>query len=230
METIKLSGNLRTTTGKGKARQLRQKGLIPGIVYSNKKNLLISFDSKEISNLLKKTGTHNILHLSLDNKKEKMVIFKEVQKDVISRDILHVDLMEISKKKKLKINALLEEVGTPIGTKMGGILTRLLREVKIECLPENIPQSIKVDVSNLEVGQTLHVGDLTVPEGVTILNGPEDTLFAVKLPEAEKAKEEEAEEPSAEEAASEEGKTEEKAEAKTDASADAAKQKPADKG
>jgi len=229
METIKLSGNLRTTTGKGKARQLRQKGLIPGIVYGNKENLLISFDSKEMSLLLKKTGTHNVLSLNLDNKKEKMVIFKEVQKDVLSRDILHVDLMEISKKKKLKINALVEEVGTPVGTKMGGILTRLLREVKIECLPENIPQSIKIDVSNLEVGQTLHIGDLKAPEGVAILNNPEDTLFAVKLPEAEKAKEEEAEEPSAEEAAPEEGKTEEKAEAKTGASADAAKQKTADK-
>ena len=227
METIKLSGNLRTTTGKGKARQLRQKGLIPGIVYGNKENLLISFDSKEMSLLLKKTGTHNVLSLNLDNKKEKMVIFKEVQKDVLSRDILHVDLMEISKKKKLKINALVEEVGTAIGTKMGGILTRLLREVRIECLPANIPQSIKIDVSNLEVGQTLHVGDLEVPEGVAVLNSPEDTLFAVNLPEAEKAKE--AEEPSAE-AAAEEGKADEKAEAKTEASADAAKQKTPDKG
>lgn len=188
MEKVELAANLRTKTGKGIARQLRRDGLVPGIVYGNKDNVPISLNGKDLSTLLRKTSANPILHLKIENKKDKIVVIKEIQKGVIKRDILHLDLLEISMKKKLKITPPVEATGIPIGTKMGGILTRLMRKIKVECLPGDIPQAIEVDVTNLDVGQTSHVRDIQAPTGVTILNHPDETVFAVNLPEAEKSK------------------------------------------
>ncbi len=190
MKKIEFAGNLRTKTGKGVARQLRRNGFVPGIVYGNNDNLLISLNSKDLSSLLRKSGANIILHLKIEKNKDRIVVFKEIQKDVITRDLLHIDLMEISMNKKLRLSAPIEETGTAIGIKTGGILTRLLREIKIECLPADIPQSIKIDITHLEVGQNLHVSEIKVPSGITILDNPDDTVFAVNLPEAEKSTEE----------------------------------------
>ena len=196
MEKIELQGNLRTKTGKGTARQLRRDGLIPGIVYGQNENLMVSVGRKDINRLLQKAKANSILYLKVDKEKEKMVMIKELQKDVVTMDFLHVDLLEISMKKKLKISVPIEETGMAMGIKMGGILTHLLRELKVECLPENIPEAVKIDVSNLDIGQTLYVRDIKVPDDVTILSNSDEVVCVVSLPEAEKSKEaeEEAEE------------------------------------
>lgn len=207
MDRVELSANLRTKTGKGIARQLRRDGLVPGIVYGNKNNTPISLNGKDLTTLLRKTSANLLLHLKIENEKDKIVVIKEIQKGVIKRDILHLDLLEISMEKKLKITAPVEATGTPVGAKMGGILTRLMRKIKVECLPNNIPQSIAVDVTNLDVGQTLHVRDIQAPSGTTILDNPDETVFAVNLPEAEKSKEEAEETPEAAPAAAGEPET-----------------------
>lgn len=201
METTELAGNLRTKTGKGAARQFRRDGLIPGTVYGNKANLLITINQTDLLMLLKKAQANAILNLKIENKKNKTVVIKEIQKDIITRDILHVDLFEISMKKKLKIGVPVEEIGIAVGTKMGGVLTHLLREIKVECLPENIPQSIKIDVTDLDIGHSLHVRDIKIPDGVTVLDNPDDTVCVVKIVEAEKSKEAEEEAAAPEEAA-----------------------------
>lgn len=189
METVELAGNLRTKTGKGAAKQFRRNGLIPGTVYGNKENLLITIDNKNLFRLLKKAQTNAILNLKIENNKNRNVVIKEMQKDIITRDILHVDLLEISMKKKLKIAVPIEETGTAIGTKMGGVLTYLVRDIKVECLPENIPQTIKVDVTGLDIGHSLHIRNITIPDGVTVLDNPDDTVCVLKIVEAEKSKE-----------------------------------------
>ena len=189
MEKIELQGNLRTETGKGSARQLRRDGLIPGIVYGNKENIMVSINHKEIAGLLQKAKANTIFNLKIEKNKDRTVVIKELQKKVIHKGFLHVDLLEISMDKKLKISVPIEESGTAIGIKMGGILTHTLREIKVECLPTNIPQSINIDVSNLDVGQTMHIRDIETPEGVTILNNSDETVCAVSLAEAEKSKE-----------------------------------------
>ncbi len=189
MEKIELQGNLRTETGKGSARQLRRDGLIPGIVYGNKENIMVSINHKEIAGLLQKAKANTIFNLKIEKNKDRTVVIKELQKEVLHKGFLHVDLLEISMDKKLKISVPIEESGTAIGIKMGGILTHTLREIKVECLPTNIPQSINIDVSNLDVGQTMHIRDIETPEGVTILNNSDETVCAVSLAEAEKSKE-----------------------------------------
>ena len=189
MEKIELQGNLRTETGKGSARQLRRDGLIPGIVYGNKENIMVSINHKEIAGLLQKAKANTIFNLKLEKNKDRTVVIKELQKKILHKGFLHVDLLEISMDKKLKISVPIEESGTAIGIKMGGILTHTLREIKVECLPTNIPQSINIDVSNLDVGQTMHIRDIETPEGVTILNNSDETVCAVSLAEAEKSKE-----------------------------------------
>ena len=98
MEKIELQGNLRTKTGKGTARQLRRDGLIPGIVYGQNENLMVSVGRKDINRLLQKAKANSILYLKVDKEKEKMVMIKELQKDVVTMDFLHVDLLEISMK------------------------------------------------------------------------------------------------------------------------------------
>ena len=201
MKELELQGSLRSETGKGKARQLRKNGLIPGIVYGNKANLMVTLNHDDMAKLLKKAKANAIFNLKVEKNKDRKVVIKELQRNVITRDFLHVDLFEISMKKKIKISVPIEETGQPVGVKMGGILTHILRELKVECLPESIPETIKIDVSNLDVGHNLHVRDIVMPDGVTILSNPDETICSVNLPEAEKSKEAEEEEAAATEAA-----------------------------
>lgn len=189
MERMELQGNLRTETGKGGARQLRREGRVPAIVYGSKGNTMLSLNTREMSRVLSKMKSNTILNLKVGDKKEKMVVVKELQKNVVSRDLLHVDLLEISMDKKLKLSVPIKETGKPIGIKLGGILTHLLRELRIECLPADIPESIEIDVSSLDIGHNLHVQDIEAPKGVAIMNSPEEVICAVNLPEAEKSKE-----------------------------------------
>ena len=200
MKELELQGSLRSETGKGKARRLRKNGLIPGIVYGNKANLMVTLNHDDMAKLLKKAKANAIFNLKVEKNKDRKVVIKELQRDVITRDFLHVDLFEISMEKKIKISVPIEETGLAVGIKMGGILTHILRELKVECLPESIPETIKIDVSNLDVGHNLHVRDIVVPDGVTILSNPDETICSVNLPEAEKSKEAEEEEAAATEA------------------------------
>ncbi len=231
MKELELQGNLRTKTGKGEARQLRRNGLMPGIVYGNKGNLMVTINHKDMARLLQKAKANTIFNLKVEKNKDRKVVIKELQRNVITRDFLHVDLFEISMKKKIKISVPIEETGQPIGIKMGGILTHILRELKVECLPESIPEAIKIDVSNLDVGHNLHVRDIEVPDGVTVLSNPDKTICSVNLPEAEKSKEAEEEEAAAEAAAAGEAPAED-AKEKTagDKGQDKEKDKEKDKG
>ncbi len=201
MKELELQGSLRSETGKGKARRLRKNGLIPGIVYGNKANLMVTLNHDDMAKLLKKAKANAIFNLKVEKNKDRKVVIKELQRNVITRDFLHVDLFEISMEKKIKISVPIEETGLAVGIKMGGILTHILRELKVECLPESIPETIKIDVSNLDVGHNLHVRDIVVPDGVTILSNPDETICSVNLPEAEKSKEAEEEEAATAEAA-----------------------------
>lgn len=201
METIELSGNTREKTGKGVARQLRRDGLTPGTVYGKKEVFSISVNSRELFKLFRKTGTNTMLNLKIKDKKDRMVIIKELQKNAITREIIHIDLLETSMDKKLRIKVPIKETGTAVGIKMGGILTHLIREIEVECLPADIPHDIQIDISGLEVGQTLHVRDINISSNIAILNNPDETICVVNLPEAEKSKE--AEEAAAEEEAAE---------------------------
>ena len=176
MEKVVLKAEARELTGKRVAKDLRKKGLIPGVVYKGgKDSLKLQLVAKEIEEILHtKAGENVVITLKITAKeklKDKTVIVKEVQRDPIKDRMLHIDFNEISLTETIKVNVPLTAHGEPIGVKKdGGTLEHIMWELQVECLTTAIPEKIEVDVSNLNMGQAVYVKDIPAPEGVKILN------------------------------------------------------------
>ncbi|MBU2591049.1 MAG: 50S ribosomal protein L25 [Nitrospinae bacterium] len=190
METININVTKREKLGKGSSNESRRSGLIPVMYYNKKENIPLLVDSKELTSILKKHLWSNaVLSLTLPGKKkETMAVIKEVQKDPISRNIIHTDFCEVSPKEKLKVTVRLKFVGIPVGVKLnGGILNHPRDTVLVECPITLIPETIDVDISKLDIGHTLHVKDLVVPDGVIIVDKARLTIATVSLPKVAKS-------------------------------------------
>ena len=227
MEEIKLSAVKREDKGKGVAHKLRQAGSIPGVIYGPEIDpFALMINTRELANLIRKHGSSNML-IKLDvegEKKSRNVIVRELQRDPVDGGFTHIDLYQVSPKKKLHLTTSIRLTGTPEGVKLGGILQHIIRELDISCLPGNIPDHVEVDVTALNIGDSIHVSDISI-EKVEILTNPSRTLATVVPPtvikktveeeaaEAEAAAEEEAE-AAAGEGAEGEAKPEEGAEDK----------------
>ncbi|MBI2095116.1 MAG: 50S ribosomal protein L25 [Candidatus Omnitrophica bacterium] len=189
MDQIHLKATIREGKGKEAAKKLRRAGQVPAVVYHRgEKPVSVAVVDKEISKILHAAGGENIL-ISLTIEKEKKtrpraVIIKEIQHDPVKRDILHVDFNEISLTEKITVEVEVVAQGEPVGVKQeGGILEHSLRELKIQCLPTDIPKSIDVEVSALKLNDSVHVRDLKLSEKIKILNDPDTLLFQVKFHE-----------------------------------------------
>jgi large subunit ribosomal protein L25 len=174
MATVSLRGQIRTACGKGAARKLRARRLIPGIVYGGQSGPIpVSIDPRELAKALATGAGENVLialSLAGDGERETTVILKELQRDPVRGEPLHVDFLEISMKRKLRVQVPLHFVGEPTGVKnKGGVLEQHLREVTVECLPGTIPDHIRVEVSHLDLGDSVHLRDLVPPAGVRVL-------------------------------------------------------------
>lgn len=191
MQTIPLNVLARSGTGKGVARQLRREGMIPAVMYGRDTIKSLAVRLKELQHVLKVAhGGNAILEIAVDGVK-RTVLLKDMQIDAIRQEPTHIDLFEISMDKKVKVMVEVVASGDePVGLKTGGILTHVSSEVEVECLPMEIPQSFEVDVSALDVGDSLHVSDLG-DRGVDILTSGDQLLFAVVVPAVEKEPEEE---------------------------------------
>ena len=193
MEITPMAVESRQDTGKGVARKLRAADRVPGVVYGvGVEPQAVSFDRHTFDTMMRKGAHHGLLNVSLDGKGEPIpALAREIQIHPVSRHVLHVDLQRVNMSKSVRLNVQIILNGKPEGVKNhGGILEHNLREVEIECLPNKIPDAIEIDVSELDVGQSLHVSDLEL-EGVTILGHPETTVASVSLPAAERSTEEE---------------------------------------
>ncbi len=217
MATIQLDSKKRTTIGKGSARKLRSMGRLPVILYGPETDsIMLSLDYKQLEKILRgKSAESIIFDLRVDSNgknNSKRVMIKEIQKDPVTRDYLHVDFYEISMEKELEVDIPVYLVNTPIGVSEGGILEHIRRELKILCMPKNLIDKIEVDVSGLDVGQSLHIEDISFPPGLKSIEDGNLTIATVVAPtiEEEKVEEEEIEEEEIEEAESEEIKGEEK--------------------
>lgn len=210
-----MSVQLREGTGKGAARKLRAGGRVPGILYGeNEPPRNIEVDAKTFDALRRAGAHHRLLDVSFgDGQPPVKALVREMQVHPVSRAVVHVDLQRVSMQKRIHVTVPIHLVGKPEGVRnQGGILEHNLREVELECLPSEIPDEIEVDVTDLTVGQAVHVSDLQ-RAGVTFLGHPETTVATVSLPAAERAHEEEA---AAAEAEAEPAEGEEKAAAKED--------------
>ncbi len=166
-ETLNVKAQPRKERGKNEARRLRQKGVIPAIVYgAHKDPVSIAVDPKQINKILHSdSGANTIFDLSVDGENSKVMIV-DYQHEPIKGSLLHIDLKRIAMDQKLKLAVPVALLGVPQGVKTeGGILEQLLREVEIECLPGDIPAHLDVDVTNLTFGQVLRVADLPHMEG-----------------------------------------------------------------
>ena len=200
MEKVILKAEVRTKTGKQAAKHLRKKRVVPANVYKDGKDALsIQISGDDLAGVLHtEAGENVIITLNIAGEgtsKEKTVLIKEIQREPIKSQILHVDFNEISLTETLNVDVPLESHGEPIGVKVdGGILEHVLRELQIECLPTSIPGTIEVEVANLKIGDAIYVKDIVVPQGVKVLNDPELIVMIVKAPKVEAPKEEVVEE------------------------------------
>jgi large subunit ribosomal protein L25 len=188
MPRPKLSAKIRTQLGKEASRKLRQKGLLPAICYGPKTDSVpLSLDTKE---LMKTVGMGENVLIDLmigDGNKaaQKVVVVRDLQVDPIKDQYIHVDLFEVVMDEEISVEVPVVLVGKPEGVKMGGVLEQITREVTVECLPADIPQSIEVDVSHLDIGDTVHIGDIKLGKAKVLVD-PTTTIATLVPPTVEK--------------------------------------------
>lgn len=195
MDKTKLKVELRNETGKEANRKFRKEGMIPGVLYSphDKENLLLKIKSEGLSKLLIEKK-HSLINLEINdgNKKNKrLAMIKDFQYNSLKKRIVHIDFYGVTLKEKITMLINVELVGESIGAKEGGILEHELREIEVECLPTDVPSAYKVDITQLQIGDNITVGDIEVSEGVKILTEAEQVIASVKHPTKEEEKVEE---------------------------------------
>jgi large subunit ribosomal protein L25 len=182
-----LKGQIRTDLGKGAAKKLRHQQMIPAVVYGGAAGpVSVTINPLDLTKILGSGAGENVLiTLSLvgDGERTTTVILKEFQRDPVRGEPLHADFMEISMKRKIRVQIPIQLVGEPIGVKnKGGFLEQHLREVAVECLPGAIPEQITVEVADLDVGDSIHVRDLAMAEGVRVTDDPARAVVSVLIP------------------------------------------------
>jgi len=184
MASATLTATLRQETGKGAARALRRNGQVPAVIYGHAREpQALAIPSRELERLLGRISAEStVVELTLDGRTTRTLI-REVQRHPLNRDVLHIDFQELVAGETVTVNVPLVLVGTPEGVRTGGgILDQVLRELSIEVDPANMPNHIDVDVSGLTIGHSLHVSDLTIPAGVTVLDDEDATVATVAAP------------------------------------------------
>jgi large subunit ribosomal protein L25 len=189
MERVSIAAEKREAHGKGVARSLRRDGMVPAVLYREGRAQSIKLSRKELAKLINSAaGDQVMVDLQFTDGEKKLALLKDVQVDPIRGELLHTDFFEVSLTEKVRVFLHVTTVGEPIGVKRdAGILQHTLREVEVECLPDKIPGKVEIDITGLEVGQSVHVGDLTFEEGIKVLTDPGDVIVTVTAPVVEAA-------------------------------------------
>ncbi len=186
MQRVELEVSLRETSGKGAARELRARGWIPAVVYAGgAPPTKLQVEARRLDHVIATSG-RALLDLKGPREiKGKLVLIKETQRDPVSRKLLHCDFYAVDVAKKIHVSVPLHFVGRPKGVEEGGILEPVLRELEVACLPLVMPEAIDVPVDDLGVGDSVHVRDLDLPEGVEALAEPDLAVVLVATPRLE---------------------------------------------
>jgi large subunit ribosomal protein L25 len=190
MKSVPLKAYPRTQTRRGGSKKLRAASRVPAIVYGRQakpQNLEIS--SKEITDLIHRSISENLLvDLSVENdpRSKRLALVQEVQHHPLNGNVLHVDLHEVTENEKVIVMVPVETVGEAAGVKTGGgVLDHVLFKLKVRSLPKDLPEQILVDVTNLELGKAIHIGEIKAPAGTEILGDKHIPVVSVALPRAE---------------------------------------------
>lgn len=204
MEKVIIEAKERKTINKQSRNALRTNGRIPGIIYGRRMEPISIDVSKQDINPVVFTAQTNLISLKVEGHEEYECVIKNVQFDPVSDEIVHFDLIGLTRGEKIQLEVPIQLLGSAAGIKEGGLLQQSMHKLNIECLPKDIPQSLDIEVTDLEIGSTVHISDLDF-ENITILN-PENTIVvSIVLPkvEVEAAPAEEGEELGEEEGAAE---------------------------
>lgn len=186
MASAQLSATPRDGTGKGAARTLRAQGRIPGVIYGHgREPLSLAIDTRELEKLLSRISAEStVIELSFDGGTAKTLI-REIQRHPFKRQILHVDFQELVAGEKVTVRLPIVLNGIPEGVRVdGGILDQTMRELEVEVDPSNIPSHVEVDVLSLRIGDSIHVRDLKLPEGVEVVGELDSSVCVVSAPRA----------------------------------------------
>ncbi len=186
MATTPLAASNRADTGKGVARKLRADGRIPGIIYGHDITpRALSLNTHEFEMLLEKISYRTtVFELNVDGAKSNALI-REIQRHPYRKEILHVDFQELVAGEKVSVSVPLAYTGAAIGVKEGGIIDQIMHELSIRVDPMAIPSKIEVDITNLAIGRSVHVGDVAVPAGIEVLDDEDATICTCAAPKEE---------------------------------------------
>ncbi|MDD5686610.1 MAG: 50S ribosomal protein L25 [Elusimicrobia bacterium] len=182
MEKFTLDVESRSGITKGEMRKLRGSGKIPAVIYGEKENLSLTVDGGKFGFILSKAGHNAIIDLIFSDKTTKTVLIKDIQKHVITRNMIHIDFYQVSMKKKTEVSVPVVLSGEAPGVKEGGVITLILRELKVKCLPTDIPEKITIEIGNLQIGNSVSVKDLVLPKNIEVLNQPDQIIVNVVSP------------------------------------------------
>jgi large subunit ribosomal protein L25 len=179
MERVKLAARLRDGRGTKDAKALRAAGNVPGVIYSatsETESIVVSI--RDLRHALSEAGVHSVFDVSIDGKSDRPVLIKEFQLDPVRDRVIHVDLHEIRLDQKINTSVPVHIEGHAEGVNMGGALSQPTHEVHVEALPADLVEMITVDVSALEIGQSIRLADVTPPNGITFTDDLEGTVLA----------------------------------------------------
>lgn len=187
MATAQLNAMARTSHGKGAARSLRRDGRVPAVIYGHAREpMSLSVPAREFERLLEKVAAENtVIELHIDGTMARTLI-REIQRHPVRRDVLHVDFQELVAGERVIVRIPIVLQGTPDGVRhSGGILSQIMQELECRVDPLNMPSHIDVDVTNVTIGRSVHVSEMTIPEGVEVLDDPDSAVAVVAAPKEE---------------------------------------------
>jgi len=186
MATVSLSANARDGKGKGAARSLRSQGQVPAVIYGHGRDpQALALNARDLDKMLSHIQAEStVIEVTVGGQTAKTLI-REIQRHPIKRQILHVDFQALVAGEKVTVSIPIVLQGIPEGVRLeGGVLDQTLREIEIEVDPSNIPDHVEYDVTNMVIGDSVHISDLKVPEGVEVLNDPETSVAVLAAPRA----------------------------------------------
>jgi large subunit ribosomal protein L25 len=182
MEKVELKAKARDSKGKNAARRQRVNAEIPAVLYGKKEDgVSLTLVTKEVGKVISNKGRNVMLNLKIDGKADVVAMFKEVQKHPVTGEIIHVDLYKVNMKEAIIVLVKTKISGDASGVKLGGILEQPLRQVRIKALPDKIPESIVVDISGLNINDSIHIEDLKLGDDIQILDNPRDVVATVSV-------------------------------------------------
>ncbi len=187
MKSVALNAFVRSQSGRTEVKKLRNAGRVPATIYGRQtKPENLELIARELSDLINHSASENILVDLAVDKKKRLALVQEVQHHPLSGKVLHVDFHEVAENETVTVMVPVETTGEAVGVKTGGgVLEHITFKLKVRALPKNLPEQILIDVSALEVGKSIHLGEIKAPEGVEIIGKKSTTVVAVAMPKTE---------------------------------------------